>query len=238
MRAWFWTAVLVVLTAAVGVACGGGGGGDKAAPTPTPIDRATLETMLHSIAFKLEDLPAGFTVTSEVITNNEEAAATDPEGPTKAKERLDGWHRLLGQNSMYTFNDQYGAFVNGGLATIQANINIFGDEQGAADSIQWGRELFDDPARAATLTPGVSQMQGGPMSFPNVGDETIAAEFTGLFRAEEYNIDVPFTAHIVTVRQGKGVAYIVVSAIGGAKPGPEVEQMIRLLDERLAQTVH
>jgi hypothetical protein len=218
------------------MACGGGG--EKVAPTPTPIDRPTLEAMLHSIAFKLEDLPAGFTVTSEVITNNEEAAATDAEGPTKAKARLDGWHRFLGEVTTYTSNDQYGAFVNGGLATITANINIFGDEQGAADSIQWGRELFNDPPRAATLTPGVSEMQGGPMSYPTIGDETIAAEFTGLFHDPQYNLDVPFTAHVVTVRQGKGVAYIIVSAIGGTKPGPEVERMIRLLDERLAQTVH
>jgi hypothetical protein len=193
--------------------------------------------MLRSIALKPEDLPAGFTVTQEVISNNEEAAAIDPEGPTKAKERLDGWHRLLGLASTYTSNDQYGAFVNGGLAMIQANINIFGDEQGAADSLQWGRDMLSNPADAATLMAGVSEMQGGPMSFPTIGDETIAYEFTGLFRAEQYQINVPFTAQTVVIRQGKGVAYIVVSAIGGAKPGPEVERLIRTLDERLGQTV-
>jgi len=238
MRAWLWAAVLIVLAAAVGVACGGGG--DNAAPTPTPIDRPTLEAMLRSIALKPEDLPAGFTVTEERITDNEEAAVNDPEGPTKAKERLARWHRLLGQDSTYTASDLFGTFVNGGTAVIRASINIFGDEQGAVDALQWGRNSLANPGDAATLIPGVSEiseLQGKPISFPIVGDETVAYEFTGTSKVEDYQVNVPFTAHIVAIRHGRGVAHIVVSAIGGAKPGPEVEQIIRTLDGRLGQTL-
>jgi hypothetical protein len=103
--------------------------------------------------------------------------------------------------------------------------------------MQWGRDLLADPAKAATIIPNVSDLEGGPISFPAVGDETLASEFTGTTQPEGVPIKIAFTADVVVVRNGKGVAYIVVGAIGGAKPGPEVEQLIRLLDQRLASVL-
>jgi len=233
MRAWLWATVLIVLATAVGTACGGGGDGG-AEPTP---DRPTLEAMLRDISLKVEDLPPGFGEPEEVFSDNEEAAAIDPEGPTKALERLNGWHRLLGYDASFMVTDPFGTFQKGGTALIRDSINIFGDEQGAADALQWGRDLLSNPAEAATLIPGVSDLQGGPISFPTIGDETIASEFTGIIQPENIQIKIDFIAHIVAIRNGRGVAYVVVAAIGGAKPGPEVEQIIRTLDERLGQTL-
>ena len=235
MRAWLWAAALIVLATVIGMACGGGGGGDgEAEPTP---DRPTLEAMLRDISLKAEDLPAGFGAPEEVFSDNEEVAANDPEGPTKALERLQGWRRLLGHDATFMATDLFGAFQSGGNALIRASVNIFADEQGATDALQWGRDLLSDPADAATLIPGVSELEGGPISFPTIGDETVASEFTGIFRAEDFQVSVPFTADIVAIRHGRGVANIAVAAIGGAKPGPEVEELIRILDERLGQTL-
>ena len=96
---------------------------------------------------------------------------------------------------------------------------------------------MSNPDDAATLIPGVSELEGGPISFPTIGDETVASEFTGTFRAEDFQINVPFTAHIVAIRHGRGVANIAVAAIGGAEPGPEVEELVHILDERLGETL-
>lgn len=233
MRAWLWVAMLIALAAA-GFACGGGGADGEAEPTP---DRPTLEAMLREMSLKVEDLPPGFGAPEEVFSDNEEVAANDPEGPIKALERLNGWRRLLGYDATFMATDLFGVFQSGGDALIRASINIFADEQGAADALQWGRDLLSNPADAATLIPGVSELEGGPISFPTIGDETAASEFTGVFRAEDFQVNVPFTAHIVAIRHGRAVAYIVVAAIGGAKPGSEVEQLIRILEERLGQTL-
>jgi len=235
MRAWLWAGALIVVAAAAGVACGGGGGGDgEAEPTP---DRPTLEAMLTEISLKTEDLPSGFGAPEEIFSDNEEAAANDPEGPTEGVERLNGWRRLLGLDATFMATDLFGAFQSGGNAMIRASVSIFVDEQGATEALQWGRDLLSNPADAATLIPGVSELDGGPISFPTIGDETVAAEYAGIFRAEDFQIDVPFTAHIVAIRHGRGVANVAVAAIGGAKPGPEVEELIRILDERLGQTL-
>jgi hypothetical protein len=235
MRAWLWAAVLIVMAAAVGTACGGGGDGDgEAEATP---DRPTLEAMLGDISLKLEDLPGSFNVQEEAFTDNEQAAVIDPEGLTKGKERLDGWHRLLGYDASFMTTDPLGAFQAGGIALISESISIFADEQGTAEALQWGRDLLSNPADAASFIPDVSEMEGGPISFPTIGDETTAAEFTGMFRSEEFQVNVPFTAHVVVIRHGRGEAHITVSAIGGAKPGPEVEQLARLVDERMGETL-
>jgi len=236
MRAWLWAAVLIVLAAAVGMACGGGGDDDGGGAEPTP-DRQTLEAMLKNITLNIEDLPGSFNILQEGFIDNEQAAAIDPEGPTKGKERMDGWHRLLGYEVRFMATDPVGAFQKGGIATITSNISIFADEQGAIGALQWGRDLLSNPAEAATIIPGVTEMEGGPMSFTTIGDETTASEFTGMYRAEDFQVNVPFTAHVVVIRHGRGEAHITVSAIGGAKPGPEVEQLVRLVDERLGQAL-
>jgi hypothetical protein len=234
MRAWLWALVLIVLAAAAGMACGGGGGDGEATPTP---DRPTLEAWLTEIQLKTEDLPDGFGDPDESFTENQQAAENDPEGPTKGLERLESWGRLLGYDATFLVKDTMGTFTKGGTALVVSSISIFADEQGAIQAMQWGRDLLADPADAETLIPNVSGLEGGPISFASVGDETVAAEFTGTTQPEGVPIKIEFTADIVVIREGKGVAYIAVGAIGGAKPGPEVEQLIRILDERMARVL-
>ena len=233
MRAWLWAAMLIVLATAIGVACGGGGDGE-AEPTP---DRPTLEAMLTEISLKIEDLPAGWGLTEGGFTENAQVAETDPEGPTAALERLNGWGRLLGRMDSYLVTDTMGTFTKGGTALIRCNVSIFADEQGATEAVAWGRDLLSEPAKASTFIPTVTDLAGGPISFLTIGDETVASEFTGKTQPEGVPITVDFTAQIVVIRNGKGVAYLTVGAIGGAKPGPEVEEYIRLLNDRLGQAL-
>lgn len=234
MRVWLWASALLVLVAVAGVACGGGGGDGGATPTP---DRPTLEAWLTDISLKTEDLPSGFGEPEARFTDNEEAAQSDPAGPSAGVKRLDDWGRLLGLDSTALVTDTMGTFTKGGTALVVSSISIFADEQGAIQAMQWGRDLLADPADAETLIPNVSGLEGGPISFASVGDETVAAEFTGTTQPEGVPIKIEFTADIVVIRNGKGVAYIAVGAIGGAKPGPEVEQLIRILNDRMGSVL-
>jgi hypothetical protein len=230
MRAWLWVGVLIASAVAAGVACGGGGGDGEATATP---DRPTLEAWLTEIQLKTEDLPSGFGDPSESFTDNEQAAENDPEGPTKALERMQGWGRLLGHEASFFVTDPVGTYTKGGTALVVSNVNIFADEQGAIEAMEWGRDVLSNPADAETLIPNVSDLEGGPISFTSIGDETVAAEFTGNTQPEGVPIKIEFTADIVVIRNGTGVAYIAVGAIGGTKPGPEVEQLIRTLNDRM-----
>jgi hypothetical protein len=226
---------LVVIPTVVGVGCGGGGGEESSA---VPTDRPTLEATLRTVAPTLADLPSGFVLQEEKFTDNEEAAEADAEGAQAALARFDSWGRLLGYDATYMTNDPLGTFMKGGDAMITVSLNIFETPEGAAAGMEWGREVAADPSSSG-LFPGVISIEGESMSFPDIGDETLAATFAGTLRPEdmEFEVDVDFVAHLVAIRRDRATAHIVVGAIGGATPGQEVEDIIRTLDQRLAQAL-
>ncbi len=243
MRTWLIAVALalVAVPLVVGVGCGGGGDEEGPSATTVPVDRPTLEATLSSMTLTLDDLPSGFVLEEpgEVFTDNEEAAETDPEGKQAALARLDGWGRLLGYDATYMTNDPLGTFISGGTALVSVSLNIFQTSEGAVAGMEWGREVAADPGQSIALFPGVISIEGEPMSFPSIGDETLAASFTGTLRPEdvEFEVDVDFVAHLVAIRRDRATAHIIVAAIGGATPGQEVEDIIRILDERLAQAL-
>lgn len=241
MRTWLIAVALALVAVPLVVGVGCGGGDDKEGPSATtvPTDRPTLEAMLKSVALTLDDVPSGFVLQEEAFTDNEEAAETDPEGKQAALDRYNEWGRLLGYDASYMTNDPLGTFINGGTALVTVSLNIFQTPEGAAAGMEWGRGIAADPAQSIALFPGVIHIEGEPMSFPSIGDETLAARFTGTMRPEdvEFEVDVDFVAHLVAIRRDRATAHIVVAAIGGAEPGQEVEDIIRTLDERLVQAL-
>jgi hypothetical protein len=230
---------LVAIPLVIGVGCGGGGDEEGPSATTVPTDRPTLEATLRTVAPTLADLPSGFVLQEEAFTDNEEAAETDAEGKQAALARFNEWGRLLGYDATYMTNDPLGTFISGGTALVTVSLNIFQTSEGAAAGMEWGREVATDPSRLPSLIPGVISIEAEPMSSPTIGDETLAARFTGTIRPEgvELEVDVDFVAHLVAVRQGRGTAHIIVGAIGGATPGQEVEDIIRTLDQRLTQAL-
>jgi hypothetical protein len=240
MRTWLIAAALafIAVTPVVGVGCGGGGDEEGPSATTVPTDRPTLEATLRTVAPTLADLPSGFVLQEEAFTDNEEAAETDAEGKQAALARFNEWGRLLGYDATYMTNDPLGTFISGGTALVTVSLNIFQTSEGAAAGMEWGREVAADPSSSG-LFPGVISIEGESMSFPSIGDETLAARFTGTLRPEgvELEVDVDFVAHLVAIRRDRATAHIVVGAIGGATPGQEVEDLIRTLDQRLAQAL-
>jgi hypothetical protein len=240
MKTWLIALALAFVAALTVVGVGCGGGGDEEG-SDVPTDRPTLEATLRSIAPTLDDLPSGFAIQApgEVFTDNEEAAETDPDGKQAALDRFTEWGRLLGYRATYMTNDPVGTFMKGGTATVTVVLSLFRTPEGAMAAMEWGRGVATDTSRNMALTPGVISMEAEPMSFTSVGEETLAARFTGKIRPQNMavQVDVDFISHMVAIRQGRATAYIIVSAIGGAEPGPEVEALIRILDARLVQAL-
>jgi len=105
-------------------------------------------------------------------------------------------------------------------------------------------EIQQGPVRSAEAEEQIALIPMGCArlritSFPTIGDETLAARFTGKIRPQNMavQVDVDFIAHMVAIRRGRAVAYIVVGAIGGATPGQEVEDIIRVLDARMVEAL-
>jgi len=189
------------------------------------------------MALTLDDLPPNFAVTQEKFETNEEAAQNDPDGPTAALKRYEQEGRLLGRVGVYMTNDPFGTFTKGGDALVTVATSIYEDSEGAVAAMDYLRGLMADPGRAQATFENVTDLQGEPMSFASIGDDTVAYRFTGVFHPPDIQVNVNFIAHAVGMRQGQGVSTLIVAAIGGATPGPEVEEMVRKLDERMAQAL-
>jgi hypothetical protein len=89
------------------------------------------------------------------------------------------------------------------------------------------------------MIPGVISLETEPLSFPTVGDEMLSNRYTGTIRPQnmDVEIDVEFVAHVVVIRRDRVVAQLLVSAIGGAEPGQEVEDLIRIMDQRITEVL-
>lgn len=217
---------LVSLVAAIGADCGGGGDGK--------MSREDMEALLTEMVVTIDDLPSGLDLQEEGFQDNEEAAELDPEGPTAALARFESQGRLLGYGAGYLTADPIGAFTSGGTGLIAVSLTLYEDAEGGTAGVDYFRGLAENPVPGAGMLQGVTKIEGKPLSFTSIADESQAWEFEGTLRPEEIQIDVDFTAHMVLFRRDTVVATVIVAAIGGATPGEEVEDVVNTLDGKIA----
>ena len=218
---------LVALVAVAGAACGGGGGDGK-------MSREEMEALLTEMAVTIDDLPSSLDLQEEGFQDNEEAAQDDPEGPTAALARFESQGRLLGYNAGYFTADPLGTFTSGGIGMITISLNLHEDAAGATTAMDYARGLAENPVPGAGFLQQVTKIEGQPLSFASIGDDSQAFEYHGTLRPEEVQIDVDFTAHMVLFRRDNVVAMVIVATIGGATPGEEVEDVATTLDGKIA----
>ncbi len=217
---------LVALVGIAGTACGGGGDGT--------MSREEMEALLTEMAVTVDDVPSGLDLQEEGFQDNEEAAEEDPEGPTAALDRFESQGRLLGYGAGYFTTDPLGAFTSGGTALIAVSLTLYEDAAGATSGADYFRGMAENPVPGAGILQGVTKIEGEPLTFASVGDESHAFEYEGTLVPEDIQIDVDFTAHMVLFRRDKVVATVIVGAIGGATPGQEVEDVVTTLDGNIA----
>jgi hypothetical protein len=218
---------LVALVGIAGAACGGGGGDEE-------MTREEMEALLTEMAVTIDDLPAGLDLQEgEPFQDNEAAAETDPEGPTAALARFESQGRLLSYGAGYLTADPIGAFTSGGTGLIAISLTLYEDAEGATAGTEYFRGQAENPTPGAGILQQVTKVEGKPLSFTSVADESQAWEFEGILRPEDIQIDVDFTAHMVLFRRDKVVATVIVAAIGGATPGEEVEDVVNTLDGKI-----
>jgi hypothetical protein len=220
---------LASLMAIVGVACGEGGGDGE-------MTREEMEALLTDMAVTIDDLPSGLDLQEETFTDNEEAAQLDREGPTAGLAAVESHGRLLGYSASFFTNDPVGDFMSGDIAMITVLINLYEDAEGASAGVEYFSEIAADPVPGGGFLEGVTKIEGQPLSFTSVGDESVAYEYNGVLRPADVpmEIDVEFVAHIVLFRRDNVMASAIVAAIGGATPGQEVEDLMNTLDDRIS----
>jgi hypothetical protein len=220
---------LMALMAGAGAACGGGDGDAE-------MSREEMEALLTEMAVTIDDLPSGLDLQEEGFGDNEDTAQIDPAGPTAGLAALESHGRLLGYSASYLTNDPVGMFMSGGTALITFSVNLYEDADGATAGLSYFSGLAADPVPGTGLVEDVTEIEGQPLSFTSVADESAAYEYEGTLRPAgvEMEIDVAFVANMILFRRDNVVGTVMVAAIGGATPGEEVEDVVTTLDGNIA----
>lgn len=181
------TAALIGLILLSAVACGGGGEGDGGA---TPIATAvTQDVDLADALLTFIELPSGWTTTGQTV---EWKLDEPPEGCDVAGLEV---QPVQEAGTTYTEMDTG--------ASVTHLIAIF-PEGGAEEMMAFGKDLIETcPESTFDVDGSVGSYHQAPMSFPDVGDETVAARSSV---EEPDGVETEFAR--VAIRRGDAVLYM------------------------------
>lgn len=181
----------------------------SAAPKEAASDYSTLtKSELKSVLLSIDDMPTGFAVDPDPSDDedDDDFASGDP----GCKELIES-----SDHDKNTLADQEASFTQGDFGPfVSENVSI--SKQGtAADKFEDAR---DGLAKCKSYVAGegddAAKFKVGAMSFPNLGDETLAYQFSG--EASGF----PFTGHLVAVRLGDNIVFLSGVGIGGSAVDP------------------
>ncbi len=201
------TAAMVLTVALAG--CGGGGDGagtsdDRARTVVAPataapdtvrgVDKALTESQLRSALLTVADLPTGY----KAIASSED----DSSGTQGNDEGCSAKFERLGGNDDNAAAHVEATFQGAGLGTVlEQGLESYDDEdelRGYFDEVV--SVLSDCPSFSTTDEKGIkTDFSVGALSFPKLGDDTVALAVTG--KTPDFNLAL----NVVIVRLGRNV---------------------------------
>lgn len=218
---------------------GSSGGSEPPAPPP-PAPRPAGRTYTLSDAQAMvqaalmpADIGPGWTVMSDVTTDNATAAANDPRGGASFERcrRLTG--RLL---TLQPPQDQIvPRYVGGESVSFFTTISVFATADGATDCAIEAAQRFSEPGELArqfaSIFLDVNAVVVTPLSVPQVADGSIAFTLEGQINASGTVVDL--TILIVAFRKGN-VSAVVGSAAASTPSLAELAPLVDLVIARIA----
>jgi hypothetical protein len=215
-----------------------------ASPTPS-----ATEVLLQAASLRLEDLPDHFAFEYDRFTTNEQLIAVMGQfleelgSLSVTREELDCWGRILGYTANYgTLEPQGHPFS--GTVSFQVVVDLFRDSGGAGQYFAWLSRDLSNPQNSATWKRAQEReddfgeewryLSASPISFPQIGDERLAAEMAATVHYRyDPDLDFEYAAKAVAFRSGRAVGTIAVSAVNSSPDVDELEDLVRTLDERM-----
>jgi hypothetical protein len=200
---------LIAVVASVTLACGSSAG----------VVREVTDDDLRAMTLRERDLPPGFSLTDEKLTNNQEFAAAFTD-PLRARLLVDEWGRVSGITSSFRASDILDKTRQ--PLTISSLIERYADQDGGRLRWESGDRLakyLKSPQMAVTLVQG-----------PRVGDQSMSSR---MYVSSTDGVEL--VVYSVTFRRGALVAEVVTTAYKHRDDkGDRAFRLARLLDERIS----
>ena len=233
----------VALAAAALTACGGD---DESEPSPTSVptaatseERDAAGPILMASALLAEDLPEGFTLDGEKYLSNEDSIDNErgyAEAATLGE--LNQWGQIL--QYIATYSRPTPTTLTGATLSLKETTALYREEIGARSAFEFERTRASSPERLldALPWPANSVLNAGeasvsPLSVSGVGDDRAAVQIEVTGSLPDVTGELKFYGQLLLVRRGREIASVATVAVGSPHPVSELENLARLLDERM-----
>ncbi|MCW2799635.1 MAG: hypothetical protein JWQ70_1107 [Aeromicrobium sp.] len=192
-------------------ACGGNKTPDRAgsaAPKGATSSYSTLSKGdLKSVVLSIDDMPTGFAVDPDPSDDDDDDFTSGDPGCKALVEASDAKNETVAHKDASFTQGDFGPFVSESVSIQKKGMA----SKGFRDA---RKGLSSCKSYVAGKGDDAAKFKVGAMSFPNLGDETVAYQLNG--EASGY----PFTGHLVAVRLGDNIVLVTGVGIGGSTLEP------------------
>jgi hypothetical protein len=233
----------LALLATLLAACGGG---EETEPSPTPVPTAATSAerdaagpILMASALVAADLPEGFTLDEEEYQSNEESIDREREYAAVATlEDLNRWGQIL--QYIATYSRTTPPTLTGATLSLREITSLYRDEAGARSAFEFERTRSYNAERLldALPWPANSNLNAGaasvsPISVSGMGDDRAAVQIEVTGTLPGVGSELKFYGQLLLVRRAREIGSVATVAVGSPHPVKELEDLARLLDERM-----
>lgn len=222
----------VAVLACIGLllGCAEGEGEGKTNPVEAVFKDPLTSKQIKKALIKLEDMPSGYSEDPDLISDEEDEDEITA-GSKKCKElmsALDGKDRAeepFGEGEVGFKQSDFGPFVGESVSSFKGSQ--------IKDGMEKVRDAFEGCKKFETTDKDGAKLKFrvAPMSFPKLGDDTIAVKMSGT----ESSFGMSFDFNLVAVRVDQNVVMMINFGIGKALGGQKFEKLTRLAVERIDQ---
>jgi hypothetical protein len=203
-------------------------GGGKTNPVEAVFKDPLTTKQIKSALLKIEDMPSGYTKDPDVISDDEDE--DEFSGSPKCKRLMNALdseedEKPFGEGEVGFKESDFGPFVAESVSSFKG------------DRIKNGmgkfREAFESCSTFTTTDKdgAKTKFKVAQMSFPKLGDDTIAIKMS----AKEATLGMSFDFSLVAVRVDQNVVLMLNFGVGRALGGEKFEKLARLAVERIDQ---
>jgi hypothetical protein len=219
----------VAATLLLATNCGQPQGESKTNPVEAVFKDPLTSKQIKGALLKIDDMPPGYTKDSDLISDEEDEDVFS--GSPKCKRLMnaldsgDKEEKPFGEGEVGFKESDFGPFVAESVSSFK------GDR--IKDGMGKFREAFESCTTFTTTDKdgAKTKFKVAQMSFPKLGDDTIAIKMS----AKEPTLGMSFDFSLVAVRVDQNVVLMLNLGVGRALGGQKFEKLTRLAVERIDQ---
>jgi hypothetical protein len=220
--------VAVMLCAALLAACGGKTGEAKTNPVEAVFKDPLTSKQIKKALLTLDDMPSGYSEDPDLVSDDDDSEDEVTKGSPQCKKLMSAIEeedeKPFGEGDVGFKESDFGPFIMESVASHEGDL--------IKDSMGELREAFSTCKKfeSTDAEGAVTKFTVAEMSFPELGDDTVAVKMSG----KESSFGFTFDFNLVAVRVDQNVILMVNFGVGRALGGKKFEQLARLAVERVS----